>query len=68
MDGVDLRHQVRTIIQVHPGPVQAEVGPASDRHGLIESIQQEDERIFGHRVTLASVILSLSLGHHPPRG
>src|SRR4029077_8637915 len=46
-DGEDLRFHVRTIIQVHHG--QAEVGTVN--HGLIESLQQDNERIagrFGH--------------------
>src|ERR1700730_1227814 len=54
-NGVDLRFRVRTITQVHLG--QAEVG--SVNYGLIDSLQQEDERIVGH---------SVALGHHPPRG
>ena len=53
-DGVDLRRRVRAITQVHRG--QAEVGPMN--HGLIEPLQQDDERIGGR---------SLSLRPHPPR-
>ena len=47
-NGVDLRCRVRPIIQVHHR--QAEVG--SFDHGLIESLQQDDERIVGHRISL----------------
>src|SRR3984893_16634022 len=52
VDGEDLRHRVRTIIQVDPGPLQVEVRSRSGNHGVIGSTQQEHEWIFGFRVIL----------------
>src|SRR6266853_4543298 len=48
-NGVDLCYSIGSIIQVHRG--QAEVRAVTRRHGLIESAQQEDERIVGHSVS-----------------
>ena len=54
VDGVDEGFRVRTITQVDRG--QAEVRPVN--HGLIEALQEQDERVGG---------TSLSLGQQPPR-
>src|ERR1700746_218437 len=58
-NGVNSRSRVRTIAQVYRGQSEVVGWPVPHVHGMIKSLQQNDERIFG--------LILFFFGHHPPR-
>src|SRR4029077_770083 len=59
IDGVNLRFGKRTITQVHSGQTEVARRPLTYGHGLINAMQQNDERIVGAMFVI---------GHCSPRG